>query len=225
MTVPDIPNTSFDAGLPAQLQETVRSGDYAERSRISKWFDGVMVTAQTAPFIGGAIRYGGFALVLATTKDTLLSSGYLAGSTAITEFGATVSMSRILDDQDSKVVPMIDKTVGRLLPEGRKVSTLASVVITNYVGSPGLMYAKNREDPTRTRLQNRRTGYKSTVALTGATFGQGALIAEGVTDPTNPKIMIPAIAGIAVMGAFGKWTKDKLTRNVKAGRQREDQYE
>lgn len=204
--------SNHEINTQAQSPDVDAAGEQSldtQGGRLLNWFDGAVVTAEAMPFIGGAIRYGGFAAILATTRDTVLSAGYLAGSTGFSEGAATISAARLLQ-RGGKVLDLLNRSVGRILPEGHEVSPLAAVVITNYTGAPGLMYAKKREEPTRSIERSRRTGYKATAALVGATALEGTLIAEGIADPTNPRILIPAILGIAAVGFAGRWTKKRL---------------
>lgn len=189
-----------------------------QTSATVRTIEGLTVASEVA-FVGGLVRYGGFALILATTKNTVASTAYLAASTAVIESGSAVAMSNILerDDQYGKTMGTIDKMTKKILPEGRRVSLLAAVVITNYLGIAPLLYAKNRENKERTLQENRRTGLIAASLLTGACAVQGALVAEGVTDIDNPKVVLPVIGAFAAIGAFGKWAKRKINRTSEIG--------
>jgi hypothetical protein len=168
------------------------------------------VAIEINPLTNGPLRYGAFAATLKTTGNVPLSVAVLAGTTAVVEGGGALAMGDVLERGTSKTLNIFDKGVDKIVSKGQRVSPLAEAVITNYAGVPALMYAKKRENTEISTAENRKHALKVTSVLVGACAIQGVVIAEGLTDPTNPKIMIPIVAGAAAVVSAGKWAKNKI---------------
>lgn len=203
-----------------QLETSVKNFERTP-SRIRKFgktakqaAEGIIITAEAAPFIGGPIRYGGFGAILAYTGSTVQSVAYLAGSTMLLESIASVSMADVLRRDKNRAIQLANKVLDKFIKPERKVTPLAEAVITNYLGVPILLAAKQRENPKRTFRENVRHGLFATTLLTGAIAIQGTAIAEGVTNFDDPKTIGAGAVVLAGMAYASKTAKNKLNKKV-----------
>ncbi len=170
----------------------------------------IAIAVEVNPLTNGPIRYGAFAATLKSTGNVPLSVGVLVGTTLLVEGGGALAMGDVLERDTSKTLKVLDKAVDKIVPKDKRVSPLAEAVITNYAGVPALMYAKKRENPSMKPEENRKHALKATGLLAGACAIQGVIISEGLTDPTNPKIMVPIVVGIAASVGVINWAKKKI---------------
>ncbi|CAN5419428.1 hypothetical protein BH10PAT3_BH10PAT3_2410 [soil metagenome] len=176
-----------------------------------KTAEGAAIVVETSP-VSGIVRYGLYAAVLAKTGNIPAAVGTLAGSTLLTEGVAMRAMANVLDRDNNRALDVVNKFADKFIRRDKRVTPLAEAVITNYLGVPVLLAVKQREDPKRTREQNIRHGAIATILLTGAIAVQGVAVAEGVTNLTDPKVVVPAVAVLgAAVYAAGKAKKHVLS--------------
>lgn len=181
------------------------------RNRVQRVVEGSLISLEASP-AGGVLRYGAYAAVLAKTGNIPAAVATLAGSTFVLEGMASAAMINVLERGDNKVIDTANRVADKLVRRDRKVTPLAQIVITDVLGVPVLLAAKQREDATRTREQNTKLGVKATSLLSGAIALQGTLIAEGYANITEPKVVAPAGAALAVLVFGAKKLKDRLAR-------------
>lgn len=200
------------------------ASDLDDELRLSKtWRDYVkeygsdaIIFAELAPFIGGALRYGAvFGSVLAATKDPYLSAASLGLSTGAVEAGASyVASHRLAHPDGSRTLKLVDKildskAIRKIVSEDAIMPPAIEAVVGLEFGAPVVMKIKKREDPALNQEQLLRKGLMTTSWLIGATSLQGFLIAEGLTNLTEPKIVGPILGIFAVGAAVVKKIKNK----------------
>lgn len=175
-----------------------------------------VIVAEAAPFIGGALRYGAiFGTVLASTKNPYLSAGSLGISTGLVEGGAVYAASHLLTHpKGSSALKLIDKLLDskfarKIISEDAVMPPAIEAIVGLELGAPAVMKIKKREDPMLNQEQLLRKGLLTTSWLIGATSLQGFLIAEGLTNLTEPKIVGPILGIFAVGAAVVKKIKNK----------------
>lgn len=174
-----------------------------------------ILAVEIPPFVNGPVRYGTFLAVLAATQNVPLSAGVLATTTFALEGGAGVAMAHVLDRDDSVIVEKVGTFLDKFLKEGANISPIAEVGIANYLGTPAVLMAKQKANPERTLELNRRHGLLTGAWLAGACAVQGVLIGEGVTDPTNPKVVLPAIGILAATSITYNRIKNRIHKRDK----------
>ena len=179
---------------------------------VKQGLEGAVIAAEALPFIGGPIRYGGFAAILAMTRNEPLAVGYLASSTFALEGAASIAMADVLQRDSNRAVQLANKFANKFVRPDKRVTPLAEAAITNYLGVPLLLAVKQRENPNRTFRENVRHGLFATSLLTGAIALQGAAIAEGVTNITDPKVVATGAGVIGGLVYAGRRAKKKLEK-------------
>ncbi|MCX6728057.1 MAG: hypothetical protein NTX11_04580 [Candidatus Saccharibacteria bacterium] len=175
-----------------------------------------VIVAEAAPFIGGALRYGAvFGTVLASTKNPYLSAGSLGLSTGLVEGGAVYAASHLLTHpKGSTALKLIDKLLDskfarKIISEDAVMPPVVEALVGLELGAPAVMKVKKREDLMLDQEQLLRKGLFTTSWLIGATSLQGFLIAEGLTNMTEPKIVGPILGVFAFGAAVVKKIKNK----------------
>lgn len=196
--------------------EPVANSDLSTSNTWRENLSEAAIIFESVPLLGGAFRYGlVFGTVLATTKDPYLSGASLGVSTAMVEGGATYAAAHLLTHPNgSRALNLVDKVmdssaVKKIVPDNAVMPTPVAAVVGLELGVPILMKIKKREDPELPQEQMVRKGLVATSWLAGACSLQGYLIAEGLTNLTEPKVVVPVVALLAGAVAGIKKIKDK----------------
>ena len=110
----------------------------------------------------------------------------------------------MLDRNESRLLRKINEILDSKIDRTKRLGVLGKVAISNYFGVPAMLAATHREEPERTKKENVKRGMLASAMLTGAVAVQGVLIAEGVSNITEPKVVIPTFAALGGLVALGK---------------------
>ncbi len=162
-----------------------------------------VIATEVSP-LNGAIRYGAcFGATLAVTHDPFLSAAALGGSTLILEGSAALATADVLStEKANKAINFVNKgldhkSIKKYLPSDKPMSPATESIIALYGGTSILLTAKKREDPEKSHQELRKHGMVASACLTGICAVQGFAIAEGITSPTDLKVVVPATVGLA----------------------------
>ena len=174
-----------------------------------------VVVAELLP-TNEAIRYG--ALGLAMTKfgaDPLVGAATLGGATLLVEGTAALATAELLTtDKSQKVISRINESVHKIIPEHVKMSPVTEAGVALYGGSVVVMAEKQRENPERTVAQNRRYGLLTASWMSGVLAVEGAVIAQGIDNITDPKTVGFALIAMGGLAAAIKWAKNQVKKDI-----------
>lgn len=160
------------------------------------------------------MRYGILAMALSQTQDPLVGAAVLGGSTLVIEGSASLATADLLTTETSKHgIDWVNQKIEKIIPKNVKMSSVAEAGIAMYGGSVIVLAEKQRENPTRTKHQNRKHGIFTASWLSGVLSVEGALIAKGIDNYTEPKVLGAAILGLAGIGAGFSWARKQLKTN------------
>ncbi len=180
---------------------------------------GAIVAAELTP-LNETLRFAAFAGTLAATKDPILASAAIAGTSLLLEGGAAISTADLLATRrGASAVDKINEKVdglgvGRIL----KSNLPTEFALANLGGSAIATAYKHRQDPERTRQQNRRYGVKMAAGLAAINAAGGYMVAEGISHPNPLSISIGAVAVGGVVGSI-KWARNRIKQQSSEVRQ------
>lgn len=191
------------------------------------------VTMELLPVTNEGARYSAFVYAQTFSHNPALGAAVLGGSTLLVEgAGVLGSASWIAQDRIQALTDKIDRKFANTklaalspkqhIPDNLHISSVAEAGIAMTFGSVALLEAKQRENPQRTSEQNVRRGLMTASWMAGVFAVEGALLAEGVDDYSNPTVVGPALLGLAgVMGAIG-WAKRRMRKEAKEEKQTDE---
>ncbi|MCE7936851.1 hypothetical protein DYH10_03660 [Candidatus Saccharibacteria bacterium CPR2] len=174
--------------------------------------EGAVLFTQITP-LNEALRFSAGGAAIAAGADPVVTAGVYGASTALIEGSAALATASWLDTENSdKAIRWFnDKLEKRGISADTKFSALTKTCIAMIGGTAIVQAVKHREDPERTKNENRRYGLKSAAGLAGMTAVQGYLVAKGIDAP-DPLTIGGAL--LAVGGTVGiyKWGRRKIAR-------------
>jgi MYXO-CTERM domain-containing protein len=184
-----------------------------------------VIMTELLPVTNEGARYGAFAYGLTVTQNPLIGAAVLGGTTLLIEGGSALAASKWV--ADDKIKDVIDRTDNRLantrfaflspkryIPENLRVSPAVEAGLGMTLGTLAVLEAKQREDPSRTTTQNLRRGLFTAGWLSAVFAAEGAMLAEGIDNPTNPSSVGIALLGLAGLAAFGRWAKRRIQTRI-----------
>jgi len=172
----------------------------------------VIIAGEIGP-LNEIIRYGSYGVTQAVTGNVLASAAVLGGSTLIIEGAAALATADIIDSETSnRVMSWINRKMHKVIPEDAKMSPIMEAGVAMYGGSAVVLLEKQRENPNRTKSENKKHGLFTASWLAGVCALEGVLISEGITNPTNIKIVGPAIVALAGIQVAANWAKRQRSK-------------
>ncbi len=196
--------------------DTLYKTDQTVRQRVGAVLMNMTVLTEVSP-LNGPLRYGlCFGGTLAATGNSLAAAGAMMVSTAMLEGGAALASSSLLVDggQDNAAVAvrnLLDhKVVKNILPNKIKMSGPVQAVVAMYLGTSILLSLQQRERPSISQEELRRSGLLTTSWLAPFCGVHSYLLAQGVTSLEDPKVMVPSLAGFGMIATGLAWLKRKI---------------
>ncbi len=181
-------------------------------TKIGKLVAGTVLTLEINPFTSEVARLALLGATLKVTGDPMLSAAVYGGSTLAQEVTAGVVTADVLDTTGSnravgKVNQGLDK-IGASRILNTNIATEAAVAI--YAGTPAVTFLKHRQNPERTRQQNRRYAVGVSLGISAVCAAEGYAIAEGLDNPDPLKLSIAAL-GVGGIIASYKWARKRIS--------------
>jgi hypothetical protein len=190
-----------------------KGGRFRRAGRIGKRaVEATVLSLALNPLTNEGSRLAIAGTVEATTHSAALTALAWGGSTLVIESGAALITSDLLQSERApKTIAWLNKMLGKVgVKETTKFNPMVKAGISYIAGSGVAVFVEQREDQTRTRSQNIRYGLKNAAALSVVCGAQGALVANGIADP-SPLAIGGAIIGVGSFFAVGKWAKDRVS--------------
>lgn len=171
-----------------------------------------------------AIRYGALGVAMATVgPDPLVGAATLGGSTLVVEGAAALATADILTtDRSKRVINRINESLHKVIPEEAKMSKVTEAGVALYGGSVVVMAEKQREDPSRTMEENRKYGLFTASWMSGVLALEGAAIASGIDNITDPKTIGASLIALGGIAAATKWARNHIRNDIIENRPRYD---
>lgn len=175
-------------------------------------FEAAVVGAEVLP-VNEAIRYGAFAVAQVNYGNPIMGGLVLGGVTMLIEGGAALAASDLLSThQGIKVTSWAKDKLNKIVPENNRMSPLVESGVAYLGGSAVVLVAKQIENPERTKNQNRKHGLFTAAWLSGVLAVQGALAANGISNPNNGSVGAAIFATAGVIGA-ARWAKGRVNNS------------
>lgn len=182
-------------------------------SVVGKLIAATTLAAEISP-LNEAVRLAAFGVALKYGDP--VSAALVAGTTTMAlEGAAAVVTADMLDTNGGrKSIAAVNQKLEKIgADKVLKTGFFAEAALSLTGGSAVVTLAKHRQNPTRTRKQNRFYGMNSAAGISAVTTGQAFLLGEGINNiPTN-QLVLGAIAVGAVIGG-AKWLKNKRQNSV-----------
>lgn len=162
------------------------------------------------------IRYGALAYALANTDGgALVGAAVLGGTTLAVEGTAALATADLMTtDVSERTIQKVNKVVDKVFPRGVKMNALAEVGVAMVGGSAVVLAEKQREDPSRTKKQNRKHGAFTAAWMAGYFSLEGAFI--GANTESGNILSAKSIGALALaLGISWGGAKIALRRNRK----------
>ncbi len=160
---------------------------------------GSVIVAEVTP-VNELLRYGAFGLAVASQDNPVVSAAVLAFTTLGIEGAAAFVAADILDtDRGNKTTAKINDVIDRRNLNGvLRTGPVSEFSVALIGGSAITTFVKHRQDPSRTRRQNRRFGVLTTVEMTATMGATGYLTARGIETPNVQTIGAALLSGTGV---------------------------
>lgn len=164
-------------------------------------------------------RFGVAGAVQAGTGSTIASAVSIVAVTALTEGVGTLASADLMDsDNGHKAVSWLngklDKVTRGKITEGKRLGPIGEAGLGYFGGTSVALLAKQIEEPSRTKHENKRYGLLMTSWLSGLVGIQWLTGANGFDNPTPANIAL-GFAGTVGVVAGMKFAKDKSgSRNI-----------
>lgn len=172
-----------------------------------------VLAAEISP-LNEVMRWGAFGIAL-KYGDTATAAAVAGSTTLALEGVAALVTADVIDTSNGK--KYIDKVNDKLAKTGAdkllntNIATETGVAMIG--GSSVVTVLKHRQNPSRTRQQNRKYGLTSATGITVMTTAQAIAIGEGIQHPNPVTLGVAAIAVGASIGGY-KWTMRTLRGNI-----------
>lgn len=162
----------------------VEANDTSGRSKTLDALSGLVIAAEVT-LANEAMRFGAFGAAQAAYGNPVISAAAYGGATLAIEGGAGFASARALDSDIAR--KSLDKANNLLekigISKDAKTSSVTKGAAALVGGTAISMLLKDREDPERTKAENRRYGLKSAAGLGGFCAVQGYFMAKGIEVP------------------------------------------
>jgi hypothetical protein len=169
------------------------------------------VTAEITP-LNEVMRIGAFAWAQKVYGDPIIAATVAGGVGFVIESAAAVATADALATK--KGVAIVEKVNDKIDSLGAskylRTNLPTEIGIASVGGSAVATVIKHRQEPERTRTQNRRYGLTSALGIGALTYGEAYLASSGIEHPNPLVVGIGAVAVGALVGSY-KWTKRKLS--------------
>ncbi len=202
------------------MQDSSESVSTSITDKAKQVFSGMKTPAEMV--IGGALlsplneaaRFGALGGVLALTGDPYLGAATFGASTAAIESTAAIITADLLTKERARrYMDKLNEWLGKIgVTEATKLNSVTKAGISYAAGSGIAVVVEHRENPARTKSQNRRYGLKNASALSAVCTVQGFLISEGLANP-DPLSAGGAIVAVGSMIGIGKWAKSRIKKS------------
>lgn len=210
-----LPVESYMLEVAPQESPTITTSRFRNAMHIARRsIQATVIVAEVGP-LNELARYSAFGIAQTLSGDALVGAAVYGGSTLIIEGTAALATADIFgSDISSKAFGWINKKLIRFVPEEAKMTKTVEAGVALLGGSVVVMAAKQREEPERTKEQNRKYGLFTASWLAGVCAVQGAVMAEGISHP-EPKTIGAALIAVGGVMAAAKWAKNRLTNREK----------
>lgn len=207
--------SEHDSAKEEQLEEHGRFRRLTRTLQVAKRAVEIsVITVEVGP-TNELIRYGAFGAALVETRNPVIGAAVLGGSTLLVEGAAALATADVISsDRATQAYNWINNRLEKVIPNNARMSPLVEGGIALYGGSVVVMAEKQRENPHRTKEQNRKYGLFTAGWLSGVLAVEGALIANGVDNYSDPKSVGAAFVVLGGLAAGAKWAKNHLKKEV-----------
>lgn len=209
------PDSSNYAAYTEALEEPIGSSSLWQRTK--RGIEGGILFAQVTP-MNEAARFGAAGAAIASGASPLTTAAVYGGATLAIEASAAYAAASWLDTDRSKnaIDWFNDKLKKRGIPTDTEFSPVTKAGIA-FVGGTAIVQAvKHRENPERTKDQNRSYGLRAAAALAGVCGVQGYFVARGIDAP-GPETIGGALIAVGGAAGLAKWTKKRLSKESTLG--------
>lgn len=173
------------------------------------------VAAELNPIINEGSRYSIFLTAEGISHNPAMGALSFGLSTfVVEEAGALASASLFSTPASNRFFEALNETGKKLhIPMDKKMPTKAKIATTYVGGSVVGMALEQREDPTRTAVENRRYGLWTSTWLAGVCAVQGALMAEGINVGLDHPGGAAVAGGTLVAAVTGNMLRKRTAKN------------
>lgn len=185
------------------------------RERLLNLGRAAVIAAEVTP-ANEALRFTAFGAAQAISGDPAIGALAYGGSTLAIEGSAGMATASALNTESGKKgIEKLNSLLEKIgLPPNVKTSKSTKAATALMVGTAANVALKHREEPGRSREENRNYGLKNAASLAGVCAVQGYLMSKGISAPSLETIG----AGIAALGGTQFGAK-KVLDHVKRRRE------
>jgi len=161
---------------------------------------GSVIVAEVSP-INELIRYGALGVAITSQDSAVVSAAVFATTTFCVEGSAAFVAADMLDtDTGNKTVTKINNAIDRRNLSGvLKTGPASEFAVSLFAGSAITTVVKHRQDPERTRSQNRKFGIFTATEMAVTMGATGYLAAKGIETPNTQTIGGALLFGTGVV--------------------------
>lgn len=203
---------------PVVQQGAIEAVDQ-EGNRIKQWWKAAKHSGQTAlvmaellPVTNEGSRLAAYGAVQGLTRNSIAAGAALGLSTfALESVGGLAAAGLFETDRSKKVFDTLNEKGKKIgIPTEKNLSTPAKVWFTFMGGTVVGMALEQRENPHRTKEENRRYSFFTSAWQAGALAVIGAMGSEFInTTIEDPKKGALVAGGLAAIAGIGSWVKKK----------------
>lgn len=223
MSVEDNPN------IPIELNAAQAETDVAQKSLLGRAYnlgktaiETVIIAVDVGP-LNEILTYGSALATLHATKNPALAAAVAGGTTGALEGVSGVATADLLtSNKDSKPIKLLNKGLHSkslrkyILNEEGRLNPVAEDLLALYGGAAIVMTAKEADILSEERTFGNRAEYGVKVAgiLGAICTAEAYLVAEGIVDYKDPRVVAPVIAGLVGLFTIMNKVKKKVTRKT-----------
>lgn len=212
----EVPQSVEDAMLGHSPDQAKKEG---LRDRLANFGRAAVIAAEVSP-ANETMRIAAFGAAQALSGDPAIGALAYGGSTLAIEGSAGIATSGALDTgMARKTTTRVNRLLEKIgIDPNVKTGRITKAATTLLGGTAISMVLKHREDPDRTRAENRQYGFKSAASLAGVCAVQGYFMSKGISVPSPETIGggLAAFAGAqaGAKGIIGRFRRGREQREA-----------
>lgn len=171
------------------------------------------ITTDITP-LNAVFRYGALAWAQRAYGDPAVVAAVVGGVSMALEGASAVATADVLASEKANniILKINNKLDGLGVSKYLRTNLATEVGVASIGGTAAVTAVKHRQEPSRTRTQNRRYGLTAATGLSALSAAEGYLISNGIEHPNPVTIGIGALAIGGVVAGY-KWAKNKISHS------------
>ncbi len=181
-------------------------------TKLGKLVAASVLTLEMNPITNDGARYALLAATYGATRNPELAAAVYGASTLAYEGVGGVVAADVLDTPSgAKLVDKSNKVLDKIgASKFLKTNTATEAAVAIYGGTPAVTFLKHRQNPERTRAENRRYATLVSLGISAVCAAEGFAITEGIHSPDALTLSI-AGAGVGGFLASWRWARKKMS--------------